>query len=143
MKKLSFEQYCSRAVELLEKNQDVTHINVEKNTYQGADVIKIKELISKSPLLKNKQYIWINEMQRKNKDEKISTIINPVNNGQIILNSNCEDSAAAVEQILDFQGQLYTLHDDMIDCISELENKLKIIENIRKITILDRKHFGI
>lgn len=143
MKKLSFEQYCKEVVEMLERNLDVTHINIEKNTYQGADVVKIKELIEKSPILKDKQYEWINEMQRKNKDEKISTVVDPVNNGQIIICSDCEDSKAAIEQIKDFQGQLYTIHDDMIDCISELEIKIKTIETIGEVTILDRRKFGL
>lgn len=128
LKKMEFEQYCKKAVEVLERNLDVTHINVEKNTFQGADVIRIKELIAESPKLKGKHYEWINEMQRKNKDEKISTVVDPFNNGQIVICSECEDSKAAVEQIKEFQGQLYTAHDDMIDCIAELENKIKTIK---------------
>lgn len=143
LKKLSFEQYCQQAVEMLERNLDVTHINIEKNTFQGADVIKIKELIAKSEILKGKSYEWINEMQKKNKDEKISTVVDPINNGQIIICSDCEDSKAAVEQIKDFQGQLYTVHDDMIDNIAELENKIKTIKTIGKVTLLDRRSFGL
>lgn len=143
MKKLSFEQYCQKAVEMLERNLDVTHINIEKNTYQGADVIKIKELIETSTVLKGKKYEWINEMQKKNKDEKISTVVDPINNGQIVICSDCEDSKAAVEQIKDFQGQLYTVHDDMIDNIAELENKIKTIKTIGKVTLLDRRSFGL
>ena len=128
-RKMSFNQYCAKAVEVLERNLDVTHINIEKNTYQGADVIKIKELISESPILKGKSYTWINEMQRKNKDEKISTIVDPVNNGEIILASDKEDSKKAIDEILDFQGQLYSAHDDAPDNLSELVNKLKTIED--------------
>lgn len=143
LKKLSFEQYCQQAVEMLERNLDVTHINIEKNTYQGADVIKIKELIETSTVLKGKKYEWINEMQKKNKDEKISTVVDPMNNGQIIICSDCEDSKTAVEQIKDFQGQLYTAHDDMIDNIAELENKIKTIKTIGKVTLLDRRSFGL
>lgn len=128
LKKMEFEQYCKKAVEVLERNLDVTHINVEKNTFQGADVIRIKELIAESTVLKGRKYEWINEMQRKNKDEKISTVVDPFNNGQIVICSECDDSKAAIEQIKEFQGQLYTAHDDMIDCISELENKIKTIK---------------
>ncbi len=135
LKKMEYEQYCKKAVEVLERNLDVTHINIEKNTYQGADVIRIKELILNSEVLKGKKYEWINEMQKKNKDEKISTVVDPMKNGQIIICSDCEDSKAAIEQIEDFQGQLYTLHDDMIDCISELENKIKTIKVRRKLRI--------
>ena len=28
---MSFDQYCNKAVEVLERNLDVTHINIEKN----------------------------------------------------------------------------------------------------------------
>ena len=137
-KKLAFEQYCNEAVKMLERNLDVTHINIEKNTYQGADVIKIKELIAASPILKGKSYEWINEMQKKNKDEKISTIVDPVNNGQIIICSDCEDSKKAIDEILDFKGQLYSVHDDAPDNLAELENKIKTIKTVASVQIFDR-----
>lgn len=137
-RKMSFNEYCNKAVETLENNLDVTHINIEKNTYQGADVIKIKELINESKILKGKSYEWINEMQRKNKDEKISTIVDPVNNGEIILVSDKEDSKKAIDEILDFQGQLYSLHDDSPDNLSELVNKLKIIKPMAGFSIIYR-----
>lgn len=143
LKKMEYEQYCKRAVEMLENNLDVTHINIEKNTFQGADVIRIKELIAESPIVKSKKYVWINEMQRKNKDEKISTVVDPMNNGQIVVCSECLDSKFAVEQIKDFQGQLYTPHDDFIDNIAELENKLKEIKRVGPIKFRDRRKFGI
>lgn len=142
-KKLEFNKYCEEAVKMLERNPDVTHINIEKNTYQGADVIKIKELIEASDILKGKKYEWINEMQKKNKDEKISTIVDPVNNGQIIICSDCEDSKKAIDEILDFQGQLYSVHDDAPDNLAELETKIKTIKTIGKITLLDRSSFGL
>lgn len=143
LKKMEYEQYCKKAVEMLERNPDVTHINIERNTFQGADMVRIKELIAESEILKDKRYEWINEMQKKNKDEKISTVVDPINNGQIIICSECEDSKFAVDQIKDFQGQLYTTHDDMIDCIAELENKIKTIEVTTVVNILDRRKFGI
>ena len=142
-RKLTFSQYCEKVVEVLERNLDVTHINLEKNTYQGADVEKIKELIGKSEILKRKKYIWINEMQKKNKDEKISTIIDQVNNGQIIIVSDMEDSKKAIDEILDFQGQLYSVHDDAPDNLAELEIKLKTIIVSRKVKILDRRLLGL
>lgn len=143
MKKLIFNDYCKKVVEMLENHDDITHIQIEKNTYQGADVVKIKELISKNDKLKYKNYEFINKMQKTNKDEKISTVINPINNGQIIINGDCEDSPEAIKQILDFQGQQYTLHDDAIDSISELQNALDEIEVVTNVEILDRKAFGL
>ncbi|NFI06009.1 terminase [Clostridium botulinum] len=134
-RKMTFNQYCEKVVEVLERNLDATHINVEKNTYQGADVIKIKELIAASEILKGKKYEWINEMQKKNKDEKISIIVDAVNNGQIIIVSDCEDSKVAIEEIEEFQGQLYSVHDDAPDNLAELENKIKTIKVRKKLRI--------
>lgn len=138
MQKFEFNQYCKKVVELLENHEDITHIYIEKNTFQGADVTKIKELISENPKLRNRRIEWINEMQRKNKDEKISTIVDQVNNGQIIFNKDCEDSKDAIKQILDFQGQQYTVHDDFVDVVAECVNRLKEIKTISKITLLHR-----
>ena len=137
-RKMSFNQYCEKVVRVLENNPDVTHINIEKNTYQGADVIKIKELINESNILKGKSYEWINEMQKKNKDEKISTIIDQVNNGQIIYVSDKEDSKRAIDEILDFQGQLYSIHDDAPDNLAELENKIKTINKKASFSVIYR-----
>ncbi|GAA0768625.1 hypothetical protein GCM10008908_09200 [Clostridium subterminale] len=138
MQKFEFNQYCKKVVELLENHEDITHIYIEKNTFQGADVTKIKELISENPKLRNRRFEWINEMQRKNKDEKISTIVDQVNNGQIIFNKDCEDSKDAIKQILDFQGQQYSVHDDFVDVVAECVNRLKEIKTISKITLLHR-----
>lgn len=137
-RKMGYKQYCEKVIEVLERNPDVTHINIEKNTYQGADVIKIKELIAASPVLKGKSYEWINEMQKKNKDEKISTIVDLVNNGQIIIVSDCEDSKKAVDEILGFQGQLYSVHDDAPDNLAELEIKIKTIETVATVQVFNR-----
>ena len=58
-------------------------------------------------------------MQKKNKDDKISTIVTDVNNGAIIFVSDAEDSKDALDQLKDFQGQEYTLHDDFEDMTAE------------------------
>lgn len=134
--KLEFNAYCNKVVELLKAYKDITHIYVEKNTYQGADIVKIKELISKDDELRNRDFIWNNEMQRKNKDEKISTIIDPVNNGQVIFVDNNKEF---IDLMLDFQGQKYTLHDDSADITAECVNRLDTIEQIAKIKLLDKK----
>lgn len=143
MKKLSFNEYCITAVELLVKWEDITHISVEKNTFNGSDVLKMKELIANDPRLRGRKFEWINKMQKKNKDEKISTIMDPINNGQIIINSDCEDSPAAIEQMMDFQGQQYSVHDDFVDMLAELNDGLKEIKTRGVIRLLDRKVLGI
>lgn len=143
MKKLEFNDYCKKAVDLLIKWKEITHINVEKNTFNGADVIKIKELIAAEPLLRNRKFEWINEMQKKNKDDKISTIVTDVNNGAIIFVSDAEDSKDALDQLKDFQGQEYTLHDDFADMTAELSIKIKDIRTVCKVVFLDRRKLGL
>jgi phage terminase large subunit-like protein len=143
MKKLSFNEYCKTAVDLLVDWKDITHISVEKNTFNGSDVLKMKELIANDPRLRGRAFEWINKMQKKNKDEKISTIIDPINNGQIIINGECEDSSAAVEQLMDFQGQQYSVHDDFVDMLAELNDGLKEIKTRGVIRLLDRRVLGI
>lgn len=138
MRKLEFNDYCKKAVDLLVKWKDITHINIEKNTYNGADAIKIKELIAAEPLLKNRRFEWINEMQKKNKDDKISTIVDDVNNGAIIFVSDAEDSKDAIEQLQDFQGQQYTLHDDFADMVAEFSIKIKEVKKAVVINFFDR-----
>lgn len=133
--KFTFNEYCDRVIDLLKQYEDITHIYIEKNTFQGADVNKIKELIEKDKDLFNRNLEFINEMQRKNKDEKISTIIDNVNNGQIIFANN---NSEFTDQILEFQGQKYTLHDDAIDIVAEFANRVDNIEVLGKIKLLDR-----
>lgn len=128
MKKLLFNDYCTEVIKMLENNDDVKIIFIEKNVYSGSDVLEIKQLINKNPKLKNRRFEFINEMQRRNKDEKISTIIDGVNNGQIIFNKDCEDSREAIQQMKDFMGKDYSIHDDFVDVVSELCVRLKAIQ---------------
>ena len=138
--KFEFNKYCEKVVELLLLYDEITHIYIEKNTFQGADVVKIKELIAKEPKLKNKRYEWMNEMQRTNKDEKISTIIDNVNNGQVIFIDNNKEF---LDLLLEFQGQKYTLHDDSADITAECVNRLdKIVKN-NVISLFDRSRIGL
>ena len=82
-------------------------------------------MIDKDYELKRRNIIILNEMSRKNKDERISTIIEEVNNGQLVFNNNNKDFT---QQILDFQGTAYSPHDDAPDIIAELSRRLIEIE---------------
>ena len=133
--KLGFDDFCLKVVELLKVYVDITHVSVEKNLYSGADVLKIRELILKEPELKHRQIEFINKMARTNKDEKISTIIQGVNTGQIIFN---EEDTKFNDQILDFSGQLFSEHDDAPDCASQFMVDVKEIKVIYKVSFMDR-----
>lgn len=123
--KLDFDALCIKVVDMLKTFTDVTHISIEKNLYMGADISKIKELVARELSLRNRNFVYINKMQKKNKDEKISTIISAVNNGQIIFN---EEDKEPINQILDFAGQNFSVHDDFPDCVSQLTIDIKEIE---------------
>ena len=138
--KLNFDDFCRKVVEVLLLYPDITHVSIEKNLYMGADVSKIKELIEKEPSMRSRYIIFINKMQKVNKDEKIATIISGVNNGQIIFNENDKEP---IKQILDFAGQNFSEHDDMVDCVSQLTIDIKEIEVIRNVKFLDRNLLGI
>lgn len=121
IKKYDYIDYIEHTIELIKRYKDITHIWIEKNTYQGADVIKLNELINKDPELKYRYLVFINEMQKKNKDDKISTIVSDVNNGRIIFNS---EDTEFTNQIMEFCGQEFTLHDDAPDITAEFSNRI-------------------
>lgn len=139
IKKLSFNEYCNKVIDLLKKYPDITHISIEKNTFQGADVLKIEELMLKDNELANRDIEFINEMQRKNKDDKISSIVDDVNFGRVIFN---QEDKEYIEQIKEFAGQQYSLHDDAPDSLAECVMRLREMEKVNKIRILDKKLFG-
>ena len=138
--KIEFDDYMKHTLQLLRDYLDITHICVEKNTYSGADMIKIKELIDLDPELKLRDFIYINDMQKKNKDEKINTIVSDVNNGRIIFNA---DDVPFQDQIMDFAGQNFSEHDDAPDITAEFDSRINSIEVIQTVVILDKGRFGL
>jgi len=140
--KLSFEDYCNKVVDLLRSYKDITHVYIEKNTYNGADLIKIKELISQDKELSKRDFEFINKQQTKNKDEKIATVSEGVNSGSIIFN---EDNEEFNKQILDFSGQRTSLHDDAPDVVAEFSIRIDEIEvkKFGSVFICDKNFLGI
>lgn len=139
---ISFDEYIKHIVDILKDFEDITHIVIEKNTYMGLDLDKLKEFIANDEELCNRQFEFINELQKKNKDEKISTIVDSVNNGRIIFDKE-KVMKEAIEQMMDFQGQKYTTNDDFIDCVAEASNRLDTIETIGKLQIFDIRKLGL
>lgn len=134
--KLSFNDYCAKVVELLKEYEDVTHCVIERNTYNSSDVTTILQLIELVPKLKARHIQFINKQQTKNKDVKISQIIDPVNAGSIIFNESDDEFN---QQILDFSGQATSLHDDSPDAVAEYMNNIGLIETTRQIEVFDRR----
>ncbi|MDP1419241.1 hypothetical protein Q8G35_12550 [Peribacillus simplex] len=136
-----FNEYVEHVVALLKEFKDLTHVFIEKNTYNGLDVDDIKKRIEKDDELSSRNITFINEMQRRNKDEKISTIVSDVNNGRIIF---CEERVEKefLDQVMAFCGQKFSLHDDAADVLAELANRIDQIEVIVPIVLFDRSKIG-
>lgn len=138
--KFSFDEYCERVIELLLEYEDITHIVIEKNTYQGADVVEIKRLIALEPRLRHRRFTFINNASYKNKDERISTIIDEVNNGQIIF---VDDNPEFTDELLDFQGQQYSTKDDCPDVTAEFSRIISTINPVVRVRVIDKSPLGI
>lgn len=140
LEKMGFKKYCNTVIDILKEYEDITHLYIEKNTFLGSDVITIKQMIDNDIELKKRNITIINEMATKNKDERISTIIDPVNNGEIIF---INDNQKFIDQMLDFQGALYSLHDDAPDIVAALSKFLLTIQVKNIIRIIDRRRLGV
>lgn len=135
-----FDKYINRSIELLKKYDDITHLYIEKNTFNGADANAIENKIKDDPVLRNRNITIINEHQKKNKDDKISTLIPYINKGQIIF---AEEDKEFTDQVLDFRGQKYSVHDDAPDVLAEFSIRIENIEVVENVVLLDRRKFGL
>ena len=135
-----FDKYIDYIIKLLLEYTDATHVSIEKNTFNGADANQLEKAIHNHPLLKYRNITIINEMQRKNKDDKISTIVPAVNNGTFIF---AEEDEGFIEQLMEFAGQKFTVHDDAADVSAEFWLKIDEIKVIKKVKFLNRKLFGL
>ena len=137
-----FDEYIDHVLHLLKEFKDISHCYIEKNTYNGLDVENIKKKIEKDKDLSSRDITFINEMQRKNKDEKISTIVSDVNNGRIIF---CEERVEKefLSRIMDFAGQKFSLHDDSPDVVAEFANRIDEIQVIKPIKLFSRSALGL
>lgn len=133
--KVEFDDYIEKVIELLKDYPDITHIVVEKNTYQGVDVKRIKELIAIDPDLNGRSISFINEYQKKNKENKIRAIAGKVNNGFIIFNKDDEDF---YNQVLQYQGEGIG-HDDAADALAEFDIRIdSLVGQVQPLKFFDR-----
>lgn len=139
--KLTFNEYCDKVIELIREYKDITHVYIERNTYNSSDLARITEIIEKDKELSKRNLEFINKQQNKNKDDRISTMIDSINSGAIIF---CEDNEEFISQIMDFTGQNTSLHDDSPDCTSSCVTLLDSIEIHKPGTIhcIDKSTIG-
>ena len=135
-----FDKYINHMLELLLTYSDITHVYIEKNTFNGADANQLEKSIKEHPILRYRNITIINESQRKNKDDKISTIVPFVNRGEFIF---CSEDEEYINQFMEFAGQRFTLHDDAPDTASELWLRLDEIKTVNKVQLLDKRKLGL
>ena len=135
-----FDKYIQHMIDLLVMYPDATHISIEKNTFNGADANQLEKAIKDHEILKYRDITIINEQQRKNKDDKISTIVPFVNRGEFVF---AEEDEEFTKQFMEFAGQKFTTHDDAADVSSEFWLKVDEIETASSVEIFDRKAFGL
>jgi len=135
-----FDKYIIHMMDLLKDYPDATHVYIEKNTFNGADANRLENLMEEDPLLKFRGIKIINEAQRKNKDDKISTLIPYMNKGQVIF---AEEDSEFTNQLQEFSGQKFSVHDDAADISAEFNNRIENIEVIHKVTFMNKKLLGM
>jgi hypothetical protein len=135
-----FDKYIQHMIDLLLKYPEATYISIEKNTFNGADANQLEKAIKEHETLKYRNITIINEQQKKNKDDKISTIVPFVNRGEFVF---CEEDQEFINQFMEFAGQKFTTHDDAADVSSEFWLKVDEIKTVSKVSVIDRRSFGL
>ncbi|PLS04030.1 hypothetical protein CVD27_12785 [Neobacillus cucumis] len=133
IKRLAFDDYIDKVIELLEEYEDINTIWIEKNTFNGADKREIEKSIQKDINLKSRRISIVNERQTKNKEAKIRAISGKIDSGFIIF---AEEDKDFIDQILAYEGEKFTLHDDAPDITAEFDrliDELNIPRDIKSI----------
>ena len=131
--KTEFDMYINFTVELIRK-YNINAFVVERNVFKDLDTVAIKKALEDDTDLKNKRVQSISIFNNKKKDDRIATIADKINSGTIIFNECNKDYN---QQVFDFCGQNYSLHDDAIDSLEMAVNHIDEINN-KKITLLDK-----
>ncbi|MCK9471779.1 MAG: terminase [Bacilli bacterium] len=118
-----FNEYINHVLDLLREFEDIQELHVEKNSYMGLDVDRIKQEIAKDTGLVNRDIEIVNKHENKNKDDRISTIVDEVNNGRIIF-CNERVMKEALHEVMEFSGQATSHKDDFVDALAEFSNQV-------------------
>ncbi|MEI5909412.1 hypothetical protein WAK64_20500 [Bacillus spongiae] len=139
--KVEFDDYIEECVKLLKKYPDITHVWMEKQTYNGADVRELQKQIAEIPALEARRIEVINEHQSKNKENKIKAIAGKVNNGFFMF---AKEDEKFTSQILNYAGEGFSPDgDDAPDATAEFDRLVDELKVTRFVTLQDKsKMFG-
>ena len=135
--KTEFDLYIDTVIFYLKRYEDITHVFVEKNVYKGVDAARIEEKINEDKELSKRGIKVDTAYSTKNKDDRLSTITDKINSGQVIFSEEDEDYW---KQVKDFRGSKYSLHDDAMDSLEMAINNIDLIEVVRAVEILDKSY---
>jgi len=135
--KLHFDESLEVVFNLIKNYEDITHVMVEKNTFQGRFASELRKKIDTDPDLSYRNIVIINERQNANKENRIRSIAGKINNGFIIFNEEDEDF---YNQILSYQGSDFG-KDDSVDSVEMLDSMIDEIKIKKPIKILNRNIF--
>lgn len=133
-----YEDYMAQTLKLLKQYPDITFVNIEKNVYNGADVIQLQELVKNDLELSGRNIEWLNNAVTKNKDDRINTIVGDVNMGRIIFNDEDEE---AIQQLKDFAGADFSAYDDFPDAVAEWSKRINEVEDIGYVQSIPKSLF--
>lgn len=133
--KTEFDLYIDTVITLIKQNKDISHVFPERNVFKGIDTARIAEKIEEDPELKRRHIVVDDINSTKNKDDRISTITEKINSGQVIF---AEEDREYNDQIKDFRGAKYSLHDDAIDSLEMAINKIDEINPVSYVKPLSR-----
>lgn len=132
--KTEFDKYIDTVITTLKNCDTITHVFLEKNVYKGVDATRIEERIREDKELSRRGIKVETTYATKNKDQRISTITDKINSGQIIFN---ESNVDYNKQVFEFRGQKFSPHDDAIDSLEMAVNNIdKIKKSKGKLTII-------
>lgn len=118
VQKVKFDDYIKAMIDLLHEYDDISHIWIEKNTYNGADVRELEKQIEADYTLSRRNIKILNERQHKNKENKIRAISSKVDSGFFVF---AEEDTEFTNQILHYEGEGYSLNDDAPDVTAEFD----------------------
>lgn len=128
--KTEFDLYIDAIVCLIRKWKDITHVFLEKNVYKGIDATRLEERLRADKELRSRRIKVETPYSTTNKEQRISTITDKINSGQIKFNEQDEEYN---KQVFEYRGEKFTPHDDAID---SLEMAVNNIDEIKVRTIL-------
>ena len=138
--KTEFELYINKVISLVKQYPEITHIVLEKNTYKGVDATRIEEQLAADKLLKDRDIEVKLVYNTKNKNDRIATITDKINSGQVVFSKEDE---LYNKQVRSFKCQKYSLHDDAIDSLEMAINNIDELDVVHNITLFDRSKLGL